>query len=56
LQDEIAGEITGTSTQKCFKYVHPVYSRHVCRMLDGVKKVPRVVEEYEIYQVDRRVF
>ena len=61
-KDEVAGKVTGTDqegTSKKFrmmKYEPPSYDRHKTQLMDGVSMPRREVEEFEIYQVDRKVF
>ena len=37
-------------------FIHPIYDEHKTVLLDGVRLPNREVEEYEIYNVDRRFF
>ena len=37
-------------------FIHPEYAEHRTVLLNNVRLPPRMIEEFEIYQVDRRFF
>jgi hypothetical protein len=37
-------------------FEHSLYERHISKLMDGANEVPREVEDFEIFHVNRRFF
>lgn len=63
-KDEVAGIVSkveqshcsATQNVCCFGFTHPAYETHSTDILQGAIMPKREVEEFEIYQVERRFF
>ena len=60
-KDEVTGKVIGTQQEntgnfRMMRYEPPTYDRHSTQLMEGVSMPKREVEEFEIYQVDRKVF